>query len=65
MVQGGSKIEEAYLIYQDLSEKYQMTGTILNGKAVCCMRMGRFDEAESLLVEALNKVNLKFCGLFH
>ena len=55
--QGGSKIQEAYLIFQDFSEKYQMTSLILNGKAVCSMHMGNFDEAESLLLEALNKVN--------
>ncbi|XP_073003027.1 coatomer subunit epsilon-1-like [Typha latifolia] len=68
---GGSKIQEAYLIFQDLSEKYQLTGVILNGKAVCCMHMGRFDEAESLLLEALNKdakdaealANLIVCSL--
>ncbi|RVX00518.1 Coatomer subunit epsilon-1 [Vitis vinifera] len=54
---GGSKIQEAYLIFQDFSEKYQMTGLILNGKAVCCMHMGHFDEAESLLLEALNKAS--------
>ncbi|KAL5977626.1 Coatomer subunit epsilon [Asimina triloba] len=54
---GGSKIQEAYLIFQDFSEKYQQTGTILNGKAVCCMHMGHFDEAESLLLEALNKAS--------
>ncbi|KAH8518240.1 hypothetical protein H0E87_000185, partial [Populus deltoides] len=53
--QGGSKIQEAYLTFQDLSEKYPMTGLILNGKAVCCMHMGNFDEAETLLLEALNK----------
>ncbi|KAK1375673.1 Coatomer subunit epsilon [Heracleum sosnowskyi] len=52
---GGSKIQEAYLIFQDFSEKYQMTSLILNGKAVCSMHMGNFDEAESLLLEALNK----------
>ncbi|KAL9366061.1 hypothetical protein Peur_037260 [Populus x canadensis] len=52
---GGSKIQEAYLTFQDLSEKYPMTGLILNGKAVCCMHMGNFDEAETLLLEALNK----------
>ncbi|KAL8260207.1 hypothetical protein R6Q59_028160 [Mikania micrantha] len=39
----------------DFSEKYQMTSLILNGKAVCCMHMGNFDEAESFLLEALNK----------
>ncbi|KAG6755584.1 hypothetical protein POTOM_041417 [Populus tomentosa] len=56
---GGSKIQEAYLIFQDFSEKYPMTGLILNGKAVCCMHMGNFDEAETLLLEALNKARCK------
>ncbi|KAM7505736.1 hypothetical protein LguiB_004640 [Lonicera macranthoides] len=68
---GGSKIQEAYLIFQDFSEKYQMTGLILNGKAVCCMHMGNFDDAETLLLEALNKdakdpetlANLIVCSL--
>ncbi|KAB2093548.1 hypothetical protein ES319_A02G100800v1 [Gossypium barbadense] len=68
---GGSKIQEAYLIFQDFSEKYPMTGLILNGKAVCCMHMGNFDKAETLLLEALNKdakdpetlANLVVCGL--
>ncbi|KAM7524783.1 hypothetical protein LguiA_014685 [Lonicera macranthoides] len=68
---GGSKIQEAYLIFQDFSEKYQMTSLFLNGKALCCMYMGNFDEAESLLLEALNKdakdpetlANLVVCSL--
>ncbi|XP_015168655.1 coatomer subunit epsilon-1-like isoform X1 [Solanum tuberosum] len=68
---GGSKIQEAYLIFQDFSEKNQMTSPILNGKAVCCMHMGNFDEAETLLLEALNKdtkdsetlANLVVCSL--
>jgi hypothetical protein len=57
MVQGGSKIRESYLIFQDFAEKYPMTGMVLNGKAVCCMHMGSFEEAETLLLEALNKVS--------
>ncbi|XP_010519040.1 PREDICTED: coatomer subunit epsilon-1-like [Tarenaya hassleriana] len=68
---GGSKIQEAYLIFQDFSEKYPMTCLILNGKAVCCMHMGNFEEAETLLLEALNKdakdpetlANLVVCSL--
>ncbi|GER40978.1 coatomer epsilon subunit [Striga asiatica] len=68
---GGSKIQEAYLIFQDFSEKYPMTSLILNGKAVCCMHKGEFDEAETLLLEALNKdakdpetlANLVVCSL--
>ncbi|XP_011005335.1 PREDICTED: coatomer subunit epsilon-1-like [Populus euphratica] len=47
--------KEAYLIFQDLSEKYPMTGLLLNGRAVCCIHMANFDEAETLLLEALNK----------
>lgn len=58
MDQGGAKIQEANLIFQDLSERYQSTSLLLNGKAVCCMHMGNFDEAETLLVEALNKARL-------
>ncbi|KAJ9163164.1 hypothetical protein P3X46_022863 [Hevea brasiliensis] len=68
---GGSKVQEGYLIFQDFSEKYPMTSLILNGKAVCCMHMGNFDEAETLLLEALNKdakdpetlANLVVCSL--
>ncbi|KAG8043421.1 hypothetical protein GUJ93_ZPchr0458g22392 [Zizania palustris] len=68
---GGSKIREAYLIFQDFAEKYPMTGMVLNGKAVCSMHMGSFDEAETLLLEALNKdakdpetlANLIVCNL--
>ncbi|XP_051128992.1 coatomer subunit epsilon-1-like [Andrographis paniculata] len=68
---GGAKIQEAYLIFQDFSEKYPMTSLILNGKAVCCMHKGEFDEAETLLLEALNKdakdpetlANLVVCSL--
>ncbi|KAI4372094.1 hypothetical protein MLD38_010374 [Melastoma candidum] len=71
MHRGGSKIEEAYLIFQDFSEKYQMTGLVLNGKAVCCMLIGNFDEAETFVLESLNKdtkdpetlANLVVCSL--
>ncbi|XP_073281441.1 coatomer subunit epsilon-1-like [Primulina huaijiensis] len=51
---GGSKIQEAYLIFQDFAEKYQVTSLILNGKALCCMHKGEFVDAERLLLEALN-----------
>lgn len=68
---GGSKIQEAYLIFQDFCDKYQQTVTILNGKAISSMHMGKFDEAESVLLEALNKdakdadtlANLVVCNL--
>ncbi|KAL6651502.1 hypothetical protein ACP70R_010427 [Stipagrostis hirtigluma subsp. patula] len=71
IVMGGPKIQEAYLIFQDLSEKYPSTCMILNGKALCSMHMGNFEEAEGLLLESLNKdakdaetlANLIVCSL--
>lgn len=57
LYQGGSKIQEAHLIFQDLSEKYPATCLILNGKALCLMHMGNFEDAEGLLLESLNKVS--------
>uniref|UniRef100_J3M5Q4 Callose synthase helical domain-containing protein n=1 Tax=Oryza brachyantha TaxID=4533 RepID=J3M5Q4_ORYBR len=67
----GSKIREAYLMFQDFAEKYPMTAMVRNCKAVCCMHMGSFDESETLLLEALNKdakdpetlANLIVCNL--
>ncbi|TVU16323.1 hypothetical protein EJB05_39881, partial [Eragrostis curvula] len=71
LVMGGSKIQEAHLIFQDLSEKYPTTCLILNGKALCSMHMGHFEEAEALLLDSLNKdakdaetlANLMVCSL--
>ncbi|PAN40412.1 hypothetical protein PAHAL_7G313200 [Panicum hallii] len=71
LVMGGSKVQEAHLIFQDLSEKYPPTCTILNGKALCSMHMGNFEDAEGLLLESLNKdakdaetlANLTVCSL--
>jgi coatomer protein complex subunit epsilon len=68
---GGQKIQEASLIFQDFSDKDYRTGLVLNGRAVCCMHMGKFEEAETFLLEALNKdakdpetlANLIVCSL--
>ncbi|CAA6668637.1 unnamed protein product [Spirodela intermedia] len=53
-------------------EKFLMTRLDLNGKAVCCMHMGNFDEAETLLLDALTKdpwdletlANLIVCSIY-
>jgi len=52
---GGAKVQEAFHIYQDLGDKYAWTSTLYNGLATCNMQMGRWEEAESTLMEALNK----------
>ncbi|KAM0823196.1 hypothetical protein ACQ4PT_071035 [Festuca glaucescens] len=71
LVMGGSKIQEAYLIFQDFSQKHTATCMILNGKAQCLMHMGNFEQAEGLLLESLNKdakdaqtlANITLCSL--
>lgn len=68
---GGAKVQESFYIFQELCEKYTWTVMLMNGSAVCQMHMGQFDEAESRLLEALNKdpkdantlANLIVCSL--
>lgn len=54
--QGGAKVQEAFYIFQELSEKYTSTVMLINGSAVCQMHMGQYEEAETLLTDALNRV---------
>lgn len=52
---GGENVQEAVYIYQDLLERHGATDSILNGMAVCHLAMGKSDESERVLKEALTK----------
>ena len=52
---GGSKIQDAFFAFQELGDKYAWTSKLYNGSAVCQMAMGRYEEAEKDLVEAINR----------
>eukprot|EP00475_Leptophrys_vorax_P016550 TRINITY_DN23022_c0_g1_i1.p1 TRINITY_DN23022_c0_g1~~TRINITY_DN23022_c0_g1_i1.p1 ORF type:complete len:291 (-),score=27.80 TRINITY_DN23022_c0_g1_i1:350-1222(-) len=52
---GGSKLQEATYIFQELSDKFSPTVLLLNGSALAQMHMGSYEDAEALLLDALNK----------
>jgi len=55
MAEGGDKYQEAYLELQELAEKYNLSLMLSNGMALASLHMGKYDEAERLLQEALSK----------
>lgn len=49
--------QQAYYVFQELQETAGVTCRLSNNMAVCQMHMGKYDEAEKTLLEALNKVH--------
>lgn len=66
----GKHVQEAYHIFHDLFDKYAHSTIALNGMVAALVNMGRHEEAESFLQEALQKdtnnpnilINLVICG---
>jgi coatomer protein complex subunit epsilon len=51
----GDKVQEAFFIFKELADKYGASSMLLNGQAVCNIIVKKFEEAERLLLEALDR----------
>lgn len=52
---GGEKLNDAFYIFQEFIDKFSASVYLLNGQAVCCIGTGKYEDAERLLREALDK----------
>lgn len=53
--QGRDKLQDAYYTLQEIIDKYGSSISLLNCQAVCFIGQGKYEEADSVLQEAMEK----------
>ena len=50
-------MQDAYFTFQEQADKNTPTSLLLNSQALCQINQGKYDEAQSIMQEALDKVS--------
>ena len=62
---GGERVQDAYYAFQELMDKFVPTALLLNGQACCHLLQNKWEEADALLQDSLEKDNNNLDTLFN